>query len=105
VRGLSIGFGRQWLSLMLAAILASLALNCLVGSSGLQDLLALRYHSDTLVEERDRLAKDNAAFSQRIARLMSDDVYLQQLVRQELGYVRTGELVYRFSKSDELRSP
>lgn len=86
---------------MLAAVLGSLVINGLWRSSGPQDLLVLRHHSSVLTEERDRLVQDNAAFRERIVRLNSDDAYLQRLIRQELGYVRPGELVYRFPRSEQ----
>ncbi|MBV8454088.1 MAG: septum formation initiator family protein [Deltaproteobacteria bacterium] len=82
-------------------VLGGLAINGLWGSSGSQDLLVLRHHSRMLTRERDRLAQDNTVFQERIARLNSDDTYLQQLIRQELGYVRSGELVYRFPRSEQ----
>jgi cell division protein FtsB len=86
---------------MIAVVLVGLALNGLWGSSGPRDLLVLRRHSSVLTEERDKLVLDNAAFRERIARLKSDDAYLQRLVRRELGYVRPGEFVYRFPKSQQ----
>jgi cell division protein FtsB len=92
---------RQWLSLMLAVVLGGLIYNGIIGSSGPQDLLILRHHSSVLVNERDRLVQENAAFRAHIARLNHDDAYLQRLIRQELGYVRPGEVVYRFPKSEQ----
>jgi cell division protein FtsB len=86
---------------MLAVVLAGLALNGLWGSSGSRDLLFLRHHSSLLIRKRDRLVLDNAALRERIARLKSDDVYLQRLIREELGYVRPGEFVYRFAKPEQ----
>jgi cell division protein FtsB len=98
---LSLCFRRQWLSLMLAVILSGLTIDGLLGSSGPQDLLILRRHSRVLTGERDRLVQNNAIFRERIARLKSDGAYLQRLIRQELGYVRPGEFVYRFSSSEQ----
>ena len=86
---------------MLAMVLAGLVINGLWGLSGPQDLLVLRHHSSVLTGERDRLVRDNAAFRERIARLNSDDTYLQRLIRQELGYARPGEFVYRFPRSEQ----
>jgi cell division protein FtsB len=101
MRRLSLCFRRQWLSLILAPVLGGLAINGLWIFSGPRDLLVLRLHSSVLTEERDRLVRDNAAFRERIARLNSDDDYLQRLIRRELGYVRPGELVYRFTKPEQ----
>ena len=95
---LSRGVRRQWLSLILGVILAGLALNLAWGSPGIRDLLILRQHAQALTGQRDQLARDNAVLLTQIARLHSDDEYLQRLIRQQLGFVRPGELVYRFPK-------
>jgi cell division protein FtsB len=86
---------------MLAAVLGGLVINGLLGSSGPRDLLILRRHGSMLAGERDRLLRENAAFRERITRLNTDDAFLQRLIRQELGYVRPGELIYRFPKSEQ----
>jgi cell division protein FtsB len=101
MRRLSLCLRRQWPSLMLAMLLGGLAVDGLCGSSGPRDLLVLRQHGSVLANERDALLADNAVIRDRIVRLRSDDAYLQQLIRQELGYVRPGEFVYRFPKSRE----
>jgi cell division protein FtsB len=84
---------------MLLAILGGLLFDGFWGNLGTRDLIALRQHSRLLERERDRLFQDNVAFRKRIAQLSSDDVFLQQLIRQELGYVRPDELIYRFPNS------
>jgi cell division protein FtsB len=101
MRRLSLGLRRQWLSLILAVVLGALASNALRGSSGPRDLLILLHHGGLLTAERDRLLQENAAFRERIARLRSDDAFLQRLIREELGYVRPGEFIYRFPKSEQ----
>jgi cell division protein FtsB len=97
---LSVRLRRQWLNLILAGVLACLTFDGIRGANGPCDLLILRYHSRTLTRERDRLVLDNAALRVRIIRLKSDDAYLQRLIRQELGYARPDEFVYRFTKSE-----
>ena len=101
MRRLSLCFRQQWLTLMLAMVFAGLTLDGFWGTSGPRDLLVLRHHSRVLREECDRLVLDNAGLRVRIARLKSDDAFLQRLIRQELGYVRPGELVYRFPKHEQ----
>jgi cell division protein FtsB len=86
---------------MLTIVLGALALEALWSPSGPRDLLLLRHHSDVMIQERNKLFLDNAALRDRIIRLRSDDAYLQRLIRQQLGYVRSGELVYRFSKTEQ----
>jgi cell division protein FtsB len=98
--GISRALRRQWRILMLGIVISGLALDGLCGASGPRDLLILRHHSNDLIRRRDALLLDNEAFRDRIARLRSDDAYLQRLIREELGYVRPGEIVYRFPKSE-----
>ena len=96
---------REWLSLTLGAILGALILNCIYGPLGPHDLLILRRHRAHLTVQRDQLLAENAELKERVRRLHVDDAYLQRLVRQELGYARADEFVYRFAqrKSDASR--
>lgn len=101
MRRLSPGLRPKWLILIFGMLLLGLALDATFGPSGPRDLLLLRQHGTALETERDKLQFDNAAIRGRIAQLKSDDAYLQQLIRQDLGYARPGELVYRFPKAEQ----
>jgi cell division protein FtsB len=90
----------QWLTVLLMMVVAGSVLDGSFGSSGPRDLLVLRQRSTTLANERDTLVSDNTALRERIVRLKSDDAYLQQLIRQELGYARPGEFVFRFARPE-----
>ena len=94
---LSLYLRREWLSLILGAVLVALVTNCLTGTLGPRDLLALRRHRVQLESTRDRLLVENTQLKARLAKLRSDDTYLQRLIRQELGYARADEFVYLFS--------
>ena len=87
---------REWLSLSLAAIVAALVLGCLYGRPGPRDLLTLREKREELTTLRNQKVAENAELKVRIARLRSDEAYLQRLIRHELGYARPDEFVYRF---------
>ncbi len=75
-------------TLIFAVLFVGLGIDAIWGSSGLLDLLLLRQHSNALAAERDKLLQENRDLLSRIARLKSDDDYLQQLIRQDLGYAR-----------------
>ena len=94
---LSFYLRREWLSLMLMSLLGALVLNCFYGPLGPRDLFVLRHHRTSLTMVRDRVAADNARLKQQIIRLRSDGAYLQRLIRQELGYARADDYVYRFA--------
>jgi cell division protein FtsB len=59
-------------------------------------LLLLRRHQSELAEKRDHLIRENTELRKRIERLRSDDGYIERMIREELGYVRGDEIVYRF---------
>jgi cell division protein FtsB len=82
---------------MLMTLLGALVLNCVYGRLGPRDLLVLRRLRSNLTATRDRMVAGNARLKQQIIRLRSDDAYLQRLIRQQLGYARADEYVYRFS--------
>jgi cell division protein FtsB len=43
------------------------------------------------------LIKSNAALKLKLERLGNDDRYLERRIREQLGYVRPDEMVYRFA--------
>jgi cell division protein FtsB len=87
---------RVWINLILTAVLILLAVSCIAAPLGPRDLTALRQNQVALEARRDHLLAENNELTSRIARLRSDDAYLQRLIRSELGYARADELVYRF---------
>ena len=91
---------RRWPTLILAALLISLAVNCVRGPNGAYDLMNLSLSRRRLIGEDERLKADNAQLESEIARLRSDDAYIQRVIRQELGYARPDEFVYRFPSTD-----
>lgn len=91
---------REWLSLILASVVVTLGLNCVLGQRGLRDLLILRQHRARLERTRQELRADKQALETEVHNLRSDDLYLQRRIRRELGFARQNELIYRF-KSDQ----
>lgn len=92
----------RFLSLRILWLPAVLGLYVLLGIStvfGVRGLL----HLGGLAQEREALEADvftvlreNEALRGCIGRLETDDVFLEKVVREELGFVRPGDFVYRF---------
>jgi cell division protein FtsB len=98
VRRLSLYLRREWLTLMLAVLSTLLALDFALAPLGLRDLFALRAERVRLETVHARLLESNSALKIEVRRLRGDDRYLQRLIREQLGYVRPGDLVYRFAE-------
>ena len=96
---------REWFSLILAGVLGVLVLNCFIGPLGPHDLLVLRRHRARLEATRNQLLAENSQLTVRIAKLRSDDAFIQRLIRRELGYARPDEFVYRFPHEPPGPSP
>lgn len=103
VRRVSLYLRREWLTLTLAAFAALLALDFAFAPLGLRDLLALRAERARLEAAHSRLLESNTALKIKVRRLRSDNHYIERLIREQLGYARPGEIVYRFAPraSDE----
>ena len=91
---------RQWLTLVLTAVCGLLAVDFFTGPLGLRDLVVLRERRSQLETAHKELLKSNAALKLKLSRLRDDDRYLERRIREQLGYVRPDELVYRFATED-----
>lgn len=97
VQRLSSFLRREWLTLTLAAVAALLALDFAFAPLGLSDLVILRAERTRLEAIHVRLIESNANLKTKVRLLRGDKHYQEQLIREQLGYVRPGEIVYRFA--------
>jgi cell division protein FtsB len=90
----------SWPLYLLSLLILLLALVTIVGERGALHLWRLRGEKNQLDEQNYRLLKTNEELRQRIARIRTDNHYLEKLVREDLNLVRPGEVVYRFPKAE-----
>ena len=94
---LTFNLRRQWLTIVLGAIALALAFDFAIGPLGLRDLMVLRARRTQLETTYRQLLNANAALKLKLERLTADNRYLERRIREQLGYVRPDELVYRFA--------
>jgi len=94
----------RWPLYLLTALILLLFVYTIVGERGAIHLWRLRGEKITLDEKNYRLQKENEALRQRISRLRTDDLYLEQVAREELNLVRPGEVIYRFPSTQPRKS-
>jgi len=95
---------RRWPLYLLTSLILLLFVYTIFGERGAIHLWRLRGEKITLDEKNYRLQKENEALRQRISRLRTDDLYLEQVAREELNLVRPGEIIYRFPSTQPRKS-
>jgi len=95
---------RRWPLYLLTSLILLLFVYTIFGERGSIHLWRLRGEKITLDENNYRLQKENDALRQRVSRLRTDDLYLEQVAREELNLVRPGEVIYRFPSAEARRS-
>ncbi|MBX3329382.1 MAG: septum formation initiator family protein [Nitrospira sp.] len=71
------------------------------GEMGLTRYLSMRDHARGLEQELSALRRENATLQRDITRLQHDPAKIEQLAREQLGYVRKGETVYQLTPGPE----
>jgi cell division protein FtsB len=66
------------------------------GKHGLLEVWSRQRDLMALAQEIGTIERENAKLSQEIQRLRDDMGYLEKMAREELGWVRPGELVIEF---------
>jgi cell division protein FtsB len=88
--------GEQFVTALLAALIVWLGASATVGSNGLTQLAELERARQALADEVIDTGNAIAELQATGTRLASDDAYLEQVARDELGLVYPDEVVYRF---------
>ena len=74
----------------------NLLLVVLFGDNGLIELHRLRNTQRGLIEDNMELTRENLKMYRSIDRLQSDAAYIENIARQELGMIRSNELIFKF---------
>ena len=66
------------------------------GDNGLVELSRLRSTQGDLIKANERLTQENMRLYRTIDRLQNDLSYVENVARQELGMIRSDELIFKF---------
>ena len=77
------------------AIAAILVISFFFDEMGVRRYVAMRQHAHALEQEIVDLERSNAELRLDIQRVQHDPVRIEELARQQLGFVRKGETVYQ----------
>ncbi len=82
-----------------AAVSIALVAVFVFGTRGLLHLRSLTAEEATIRQRIAVLLTENQRLRSELHQLRHDDRYLERLAREQLGFVRPGEVVYRFPDS------
>lgn len=71
------------------------------GEMSLTRYVSMREQATSLEQELSTLRRENVELQQNINRLEHDPAKIEQLAREQLGYVRKGETVYQLVPGSE----
>lgn len=95
---------RRWAARLAVALVLALGVAYLpyrlVGNRSGADLDRMRRELDLTQSEIERLRADNAERKRENESLKNEPAAIEEIARQELGLVRTGELVLRFERPE-----
>ena len=89
------------LSATLVVLIVAVTTSAVFGSHGLTHLSRLRDERRELAQATFARLEQNARLREQITQLRSDDLYVEQLARRQLGLVRPNETVYRTRRSTD----
>ncbi|MEM0965616.1 MAG: septum formation initiator family protein [Verrucomicrobiota bacterium] len=86
----------RWI--LLASILTLLVIFAVVGRQSFKEYSQFRERE---IQLRERIETERAEYERQrkyYRKLMNDPVFLEAVVRERLGYVREGEVIFRFEE-------
>jgi cell division protein FtsB len=87
-------FRRRGLHLLLVFVTLVLIVDALIGEKGLLQSMNARQQYRDLQASLEQLRRDNASLREEMRRLNEDPEAIESLARQDLGLIRSGEIVF-----------
>ena len=87
-----------------ALILLSLCVLVIFGDNGLSELQSLRQKREGLIEKNEQIIRENLALSRERQRLEHDLTYIENVARQQLGFIGKGEVILKLKDSTDKKN-
>ncbi len=69
--------------------------------NGILDLNRKKVELETQIEKNEALREENTGLYREVTRLKSDQEYLEQVARKELGMIKKNEIIVKFHADDK----
>ena len=84
-------------------IIFSLLLFIIFDDNGLVDLSALQKERNGLIAKNAKITMDNLSLYREIDRLKHDSIYIEAVVRRELGLIGKNEVIFKLKNEPKVR--
>ena len=84
---------------MAGLILLSLCVLIIFGDNGLAELKFVKQQRDSLVKQNEEIARKNISLFREMERLQHDLTYIENVARQQLGFIGKGEVIIKLEDS------
>jgi cell division protein FtsB len=86
------------LAIRIVVILAVVSLLVYLFAREISHVYALHQENEKVKMEGKELEMINAELRQRIELINNDKTYMEKIIREELGMIKSGEKIYRFKE-------
>lgn len=87
---------RKTILTVVFVFMSALLVLIVLGDNGWVELTRLRANRDSLIQANEQLTRENMRLYHTIERLQNDLTYIENVARQELGMIRSDELIFKF---------
>ncbi len=87
---------------LIVVVMFNLLLVILFGDNGLVELGRMRDSHQRLVQSNADLIQNNLQMYRSIDRLQHDWTFIEYVARQEMGMIRSDELIFKFSTDSKV---
>lgn len=91
----------RWRWVVIGSAVGLLLFVFLSGPEGTVRLVKMMWERKRLTQELTDLEKDNQAIQKSIERFRHDPEAVEEEAREKLGFVKKGQVIYRFPKKDK----
>jgi cell division protein FtsB len=99
------GGGHKLLVGIALTMVVGVVLVSLFSHRGLYQTYRLRHERLRLEQENSRLAAENERLARTIDRLQHDPVFIQDLIRKDLNYVKKNDIIFQFPPDKPVTGP
>ena len=94
---------RRFLQLLFLVLVSMLVTKALIGERGLLDSLDARHENQRLDTVINELRQHNARLRDEVRRVREDPKAIENVAREELGMIKTGELLFLLRDNHQRR--